>query len=176
MKEHPVERGYFATTDGLFYKEGRGYIKPTQDKNGYSRLSIGRKRYLAHRFVMECFFGHSKLWVNHKDFNKNNNRIENLEYVTPAENTRYSRLKGRWAGDIDEIKAITVITWINSGKRPSDLVDIGYVSTGCLRGITSGNNWKGLASLKVGKPASNRKKVKKDTYDNTHRANCSETI
>ena len=55
---------------------------------------------LVHRLVAASFLGlppspeHSQ--VNHKDGNQSNNAVENLEYVTPAENIahRYARLKG----------------------------------------------------------------------------------
>ena len=55
---------------------------------------------LVHRLVAASFLGlppspeHSQ--INHKDGNKSNNAVENLEYVTPAENMahRYANLKG----------------------------------------------------------------------------------
>ncbi|WP_170974708.1 HNH endonuclease [Citrobacter sp. TBCS-15] len=37
---------------------------------------------------MEAFRGKSGLTVDHKDGNKENNSLSNLEYVTQAENTR----------------------------------------------------------------------------------------
>lgn len=43
-------------------------------------------RYLVHRLVMSAFFWESNLEVNHKDGNKLNNHISNLEYCTRSEN------------------------------------------------------------------------------------------
>ena len=63
---------------------------------GYYRMSISTKigvRYLyVHRMVMESFVGINPLKnvVNHKDGNKLNNRLENLEWVTQGENVRHS--------------------------------------------------------------------------------------
>ena len=72
--------------------------------DGYFRTALThrsqRRNELVHRLVAASFLGqpptpeHSH--VNHKDGNKSNNAVENLEYVTPAENMahRYANLKG----------------------------------------------------------------------------------
>ena len=57
--------------------------------NGY--YSVGRqgRRLLVHRLVAATFLGQPdspNLQVNHKDKNRGNNRLQNLEYVTPSEN------------------------------------------------------------------------------------------
>jgi|SRR6185369_4932266 len=68
---------------------------------GYSRISLyrrsrGSKRHTninqsIHRLVMEAFVGPANgLHVNHVDGNKVNNRLENLEYVTPKENSDHA--------------------------------------------------------------------------------------
>jgi len=41
---------------------------------------------LLHRIVMEAFIGISDLSVNHKDGDKSNNKLENLEYCTDSFN------------------------------------------------------------------------------------------
>ena len=46
---------------------------------------------LQHRLIAEAFFWPSELQVNHKDGDKSNNRIDNLEYVTQSQNQRHSR-------------------------------------------------------------------------------------
>ena len=71
--------------------------KGTKIKIGYftTELSLasGRRSELVHRLVAFAFLGwpplsldRSYCQVNHKDGDKGNNAIENLEYVTPAEN------------------------------------------------------------------------------------------
>ena len=73
-------------------------------KEGYLRtkftLGSQRRQEYVHRLVATAFLGlppspeHSQ--INHKDGNKSNNAVDNLEYVTPAENNahRCANLKG----------------------------------------------------------------------------------
>ena len=73
-------------------------------KNTYFRTQVTlgsqKRNELVHRLVAASFLGqpptseHSQ--VNHKDSNKSNNRVGNLEYVTPAENVahRFDNMKG----------------------------------------------------------------------------------
>ena len=71
-------------------------------KDGYlvTRPQPQSRDELVHRLVAACFLGlppspeHSQ--VNHKDGNRSNNAVKNLEYVTPAENMahRYANLRG----------------------------------------------------------------------------------
>lgn len=53
----------------------------------------------VHRLVMETFCPSPnmyKLQVNHRDFNRQNNRLDNLEWVTSSENSMYSHAAGRF--------------------------------------------------------------------------------
>ena len=65
---------------------------------GYGRVTLYNKphklRVFIHRLVMETFCGKSDMEVNHKDLNKHNNRLKNLEYVTRQENEMHSRRSG----------------------------------------------------------------------------------
>lgn len=63
-------------------------------KKGYAKVmltdSIGRRKGVyVHRLVIENFLVKRELQVNHKDCNKLNNHIDNLEFVTNRENTNY---------------------------------------------------------------------------------------
>jgi len=57
---------------------------------GYRRVSIDKIKIEVHRLVMLAFCGQDTRYVNHKDGNKRNNKLENLEYVTPLENSRHA--------------------------------------------------------------------------------------
>lgn len=61
-----------------------GYYRVTLTKNGVS------KQIFVHRLVTNAFLGiRNDLTVNHKDEDKSNNSIENLEYMTLCDNIRY---------------------------------------------------------------------------------------
>ncbi len=62
-----------------------GYLKASLSKNG----KVSSKD--THRMVYEAFNGiiPENMQVNHKDENKKNNNISNLEILTPKENTNY---------------------------------------------------------------------------------------
>lgn len=66
-------------------------LKSSLTKNGYLKVGLTKngktKTYLVHLLVIRTFKGISKLYTDHKDCNKINNNINNLEYVTPKENT-----------------------------------------------------------------------------------------
>ncbi|CAE7155061.1 unnamed protein product [Symbiodinium necroappetens] len=56
---------------------------------GYYSVRRQGRGLLVHRLVAATFLGQPdspNLQVNHKDKNRGNNRLENLEYVTPSEN------------------------------------------------------------------------------------------
>lgn len=51
----------------------------------------------VHKLVAAAFHGISDLIVNHKDCSKLNNRPDNLEYTTVAENTRHAAANGQYS-------------------------------------------------------------------------------
>lgn len=66
-------------------------IQFTLTKNGYLRGTVAGKRMLMHRYVWQKHTGQKVKtgWdIHHKDDNKQNNSIENLEYLTKAEHSR----------------------------------------------------------------------------------------
>jgi len=72
-------------------------LKQQLDKDGYPRITLrlNGKRFNSkhiHRLVAEAFIENndSTLQVNHKDLNKLNNSIENLEWVTGKENMQHA--------------------------------------------------------------------------------------
>lgn len=90
---------YLATDDGHIYSEHlKRNISEYFDKDGYKkvRLSNGdgtRKVFSVHRLILETFNPNpnsDKLQVNHKDGDKTNNALSNLEWVTCKENVNHA--------------------------------------------------------------------------------------
>lgn len=92
--------------EGRYEVSNLGRIKNKEDKilvpqltrTGYYKVTLfnGKKKgKLIHRLVMEAFVGQSELQVNHKDFNKINNQLSNLEYTTSRENIHHFRNSGQ---------------------------------------------------------------------------------
>ena len=70
---------------------GKGYLYVNLYNNGKGRQCT------VHRLVAIAFLGPSDgLHVNHKDLNKTNNRLENLEWVTRSENAQHAMRAGRY--------------------------------------------------------------------------------
>lgn len=70
------------------------------DAHGYKKVglyneALKMQMHLVHRLALLAFVGPSKLIVNHKDLNKLNNFVENLEYVSFKENTIHAI---KWLG------------------------------------------------------------------------------
>ena len=68
---------------------GNGYMYVTLCKNGV------RKNHYIHRLVAEAFIGEIKdgYVINHLDYDRSNNRVENLEIVSQKDNVDYSKHK-----------------------------------------------------------------------------------
>lgn len=69
-------------------------LKPYPNTGGYLMVDLGRKRaQKVHRLVAATFIGDiTDLVINHKDFNRKNNHVSNLEIITLAENNTHSFL------------------------------------------------------------------------------------
>lgn len=72
LKNHKTKTGYLCTT-----------IKLNDNKYHYC---------LVHRLVANAFIPNpnNKPCTNHKDFNRSNNKVDNLEWVSYSENNKYS--------------------------------------------------------------------------------------
>lgn len=88
-KDKIINKKYYVSNLGR-YKNSYGNIMENYkvNDNGYIRVNINNKTFLLHRLIAYTFLPNikNKNQVNHKDGNKLNNNIENLEFVTNQEN------------------------------------------------------------------------------------------
>lgn len=75
------------------YKNGKvKYLKPMVTHKGYLVVELWkkgkRKRVKVHRLVAKAFIENPNNLpqINHKDMNKKNNNVENLEWITNRDN------------------------------------------------------------------------------------------
>lgn len=90
---------------------GAGYLSVLV---GYFRNKKGTKiciRKYVHRLVAEAFIDNpgNLPQVNHKDFDKSNNSVENLEWISRADNIQHSHDNGRMQNRY-KVGAVTVLT------------------------------------------------------------------
>ncbi len=72
-----------------FFRGKAKILKPFVDKDGYLQVTLGRgNNNKVHRLVALAFIPNpdDKPQVNHRDGNKMNNYVGNLEWNTPTEN------------------------------------------------------------------------------------------
>lgn len=106
FKQH--KSGYLVSNQGRIKGIRVPFLSPTANSDGYLITSLptinGRSWASVHRVVYETFNGDipKGMVINHKDGNKQNNHIENLEICTPSENTIHAYATGLAFGKAGE--------------------------------------------------------------------------
>ena len=78
-------------------------LSPCKSNKGYLKVCLynhgKRKMFYVHRLVAQAFLENPQAlpMVNHKDFDKTNNAVENLEYCTARYNMAYSAMAGKYS-------------------------------------------------------------------------------
>lgn len=106
-------------------------LKSIVDKDGYLYVNLYnngyRKKMKIHRLVAQAFIPNpqNKPEVNHIDENKQNNMVENLEWLTSKENSNYGTRNGRISKPILCVETGIVY---KSAKECAKLMGIKYPS------------------------------------------------
>jgi len=153
---------YSVSDTGLVRRNKNNMIlTPRMTDNGYLVVKLhvnGRvvDRRL-HRLVGETFIPNpeNKRTINHKDGDKTNNNVSNLEWATHKENIDHSISTGlsKWARGIDtgsniytEEQVHEVCRLLEDGKQPAEVANIMNVSVTLPRNIKYNNKWKHISS------------------------------
>jgi len=140
---------------GFYNKEP--HILSGGDVRGYRQIVLvdrngGRRSGLIHRLVARAFLGEPPdpgHTVNHKDFDQSNNRVENLEWLSHADNNRYSakvipRIRGEQKSNrkLDETKVRDIRTRYAAGNTTLTALAIEYgVSNPTIHAIIHRRKW-----------------------------------
>ena len=97
MKDVKDYEGLYAITrDGKVWSyKSKKFLKPGLIRDGYHRVNLckngKKKNYLIHRLVAEAFIPNpdNLPQVNHKDEDKSNNCVDNLEWCSAKYNANY---------------------------------------------------------------------------------------
>lgn len=87
---------YEISNKGNVRNKNKKILKPRDNGKGYIYVDLYKKstskRYYVHRLVAQAFLPNfkNKDCVNHKDCNKQNNMVSNLEWCTKSENSRHA--------------------------------------------------------------------------------------
>ena len=115
----PFENVFMISNYGRIKNLKTNHIKAQQiSSTGYMSCKLNtsenKKTFDIHRVVAKLFIGECPKgnYVNHKDGDKKNNKVSNLEYVTPSQNSIHARNTG-----------------LIKKQRPSIKVDISKIET-----------------------------------------------
>jgi len=100
----------------------------SQDMVGYRTVGIKtlgkRKTTLVHRLVAEAFLGIQEgMEVNHKNGEKKDNRLENLEWCTPSQNRKHAYDQGLQVAPKGQNNSYATITDAQALEIKQRLVD-----------------------------------------------------
>jgi hypothetical protein len=148
------ENFYQVSEEGyVFSKRYQKKLKTFTTKAGYDYVDLydgeTKQRFAVHRLVASHFINEPEndLDVNHKDKNRQNNHVSNLEWLTRRENILHSQgHKGRKVARLDKKTLEILETYTNMGEavlQGFNKVEIIH----CCKGRTNshyGFKWKYL--------------------------------
>lgn len=139
---------------GCMTKRGPHLLRPGIDTDGYRQFKLHSapkppKQVKVHQIVMAVFIGPppTGLQINHKDRNKNNNSIANLEYVTLQRNIEHAIETGGRDSPRGECHGMRKITeaqamYIKHSMQPQkELAGKFGIHIGQVSRIQSGKRW-----------------------------------
>lgn len=162
MKEHNYYTDYLITEDGeVINKRTKRTLKSTINQSGYEVVGVQDPENLSwksrkvHRLVAETYISNPDNLpeVNHKDCNKVNNTLSNLEWVTSKQNKAHawgqglytSVGEGHWLATLSDSQVHGICLKMEQGWRNVDLAREYDVSKDVIANIRGGSNWSHIS-------------------------------
>ncbi|AHK11566.1 homing endonuclease HNH [Shewanella sp. phage 1/40] len=167
VKVHPEFHLYGATESGKIYRiDRKKLLKHTYNKRAkynYTRLSQNNtpKTLRVHIFIAKCWLPNPNNFrvVNHKDGDKLNNLVSNLEWCSDSQNQQHAldtglKQKGEdlYNAKLSNEQVHKVCKLLEEGYRVKDLADMFGVNTDNIRKIKDGSCFFDIRQLYVNIP------------------------
>lgn len=131
------------------YNYGKTLIPIKNKKDSYLRVKLCnkgiQKTFLLHRLVALYFIPNpdNKKEVNHKYGDKNKNTVNDLEWVTPKENTLHSVINGLKpiTCKLTELDVKFIKYWLKCGYKQKEIAPHFNVSKVTISDIKRGRSW-----------------------------------
>ena len=149
---------YCACSTGKIYSLRSGsYLQPVLQANGYCQVSLSqdgnRKNFQVHRLIALAYLhcNDDSLVVNHKDGNKQNNKLENLEWVTQQENVHHAIITGLRKGtrnpdrSLDDETVHIICKLIQDSWRNKDIASAVSVDSQIVAAIRFGQTYQEIS-------------------------------
>lgn len=141
-------------------------LKQSIDKQGYSHISLARKKkkplrykqFSVHRLVAIHFIPNPNpevlTTVNHKDFNKSNNCVDNLEWMSMEDNIHHAAINGKYKAKLGEenptskykSKDIEIVCqMLEDGYSNKHIFKVTGVPTNEIGGVKRREIWKHIS-------------------------------
>jgi len=130
-------------------------IKPWDNGRGYKMFGVSvkpRRIKYVHRAVAETFIKNPNNYpeINHKDGNKSNNNVNNLEWSNRSLNMRHAMRTGLFVNRGEAVKNSKLKEYqvrkikmaLELGIKPSELEKMFSVERGTIGDIKRNRNWK----------------------------------
>lgn len=123
------------------------------DTGGYHRVHVGNNQYASiHRLVMMSFHpieNFDKMQVNHIDGNKNNNCLNNLEWLSPLENMRHAYKTGLNKSIADGNASAKLTN--DQVKQICEMIDNGYTNNSINEALGINKNSSIVSNIRNGR-------------------------
>lgn len=181
LKQIEYAPRYYVDTCGNVYScvyEHMRKMRPGKVSSGYLEVKLLHEgvmhRKSVHRLVAETFLDNpeNKPCVNHINGNKQDNRVENLEWVTVQENVKHAHENGlsdvmygssNCNSNYTEAEIHNLCRLLQDGDyKLRELKEITGVSTSVISAIMTGNAWTKVSSQYALKPR-NKNRLPQET-------------